>query len=69
MKRHEQRRQATEASQRLERAEVRLSQPRADLYLGQVGEEQTSEQRTALALVEAALDTYMAFFYPPASSQ
>ena len=68
MKRHEQRRPATEASQRLERAEVRLSQLRADLYLGQV-ERSKHQSSAALALVEAALDTYMAFFYPPASSQ
>jgi hypothetical protein len=69
MKVHKQRRPAIKATQRLERSEVILSQVRADVPLGRVPEEQTIEQRTTLALVEAALDTYMAFFYPPASSQ
>ena len=69
MEGYEQGTPATGASRRLERTDLLLSQVRTDLRLGRVPEEQPREQRAALALVEAALDTYLGYFQPPASSQ
>jgi len=48
----------------VEQADLLWSRLSADLLMRRVPEGSTLEQRTALALVEAALDTYMSFFYP-----
>ena len=69
MEGYEQRKPEAEASTRLERTDLLLSRLREDLRLGRVPEEQSMEQRAALALLQAALDTYVGYFYPPASSQ
>jgi hypothetical protein len=61
--------QTTKASQQLERTDLLLSELRADLRMGRGPEAQTWEQRAALALAEAALDTYVSFFYSPGSGQ
>jgi hypothetical protein len=58
-----------ETSQRIVGTDLRLSQLRADLRLGSVAEEQTVEQRAVLEQIEAALEGYRSFSYPPASSQ
>jgi Fic family protein len=60
---------ATDTSQRIVGTDLRLSQLRADLRLGWVEEEQTIEQRAVLEQIEAALEAYRSFSYPPASSQ
>jgi hypothetical protein len=60
---------AIEASQRIVGTDLRLSQLRADLRLGWVAEEKTIEQRTVLEQIEAALEAYSSFSYPPASIQ
>ena len=48
----------------VERAGLLWSRLSADLLMRQVPKGPTPEQRTALARVEAALDTYVSFFYP-----
>jgi len=60
---------AIEASQRIVGTDLRLSQLRADLRLGWVAEEQSIKQRAVLEQIEAALEAYRSFFYPPASIQ
>jgi hypothetical protein len=64
MKEYEERTPTTRASQRLERTDLLLSQLQAYLRTGRVPEGPTPEQRTALARIEASLDSYMSFFYP-----
>ena len=56
--------QTTDAAMQVEQADLLWSRLSADLLMRRVPEGSTLEQRTALALVEAALDTYMSFFYP-----
>jgi hypothetical protein len=69
MKEYEERTPTSKASQRLERADLLLSQLQADLHMGRAPERPTPEQRTALAQVEASLDAYLSFFYPRDSRQ
>jgi hypothetical protein len=64
MEEYEERAPTSKASQRLERTDLLLSQLQADLRMRRAPERPTPEQRTALARVEAALDTYASFFYP-----
>ena len=64
MKEYEERTPTTKSSQRLERTDLLLSQLQADLRMGRVPEDPTPEQRTALARVETALNTYLSYFYP-----
>lgn len=53
----------TKTSQGLERAELLLSELRADLRMGLAPVESAPEQRVALAQVQAALETYLSYFY------
>jgi hypothetical protein len=69
MKEYEERTPTTKTSQRLERTDLLLSQLRADLRMRRVPEGPTPEQRTARARAEAALDSYVSFFYPHAPRQ
>jgi hypothetical protein len=64
MNEYEERTPTIKASQRLERTDRLLSQPHADVRMRRVLERPTPEQRAALARAEAALDTYLSFFYP-----
>jgi hypothetical protein len=64
MKEYEERTPTSKASQRLDRTDLLLSQLQADLRIGRVPEDLTPEQRTARARAEAALDSYVSFFYP-----
>jgi hypothetical protein len=53
----------TKTSQGLEQAELLLSELRADLRTGFAPVESAPEQRVALAQVQAALETYLSYFY------
>lgn len=53
----------TKTSQRLEQAELFLSQLRADLRTGRAPGESVLEQSAALAQAQAALETYLSYFY------
>ena len=54
----------TKTSQRLEQADLLLSQLRADLHTGRAPVESAPEQHVALAQAQAALETYLSYFYP-----
>ena len=54
----------TKTSQRLEQADLLLSQLRADLRTGGAPVESAPEQRDGLAQAQAALETYLSYFYP-----
>jgi hypothetical protein len=54
----------TKTSQRLEQADLLLSELRANLRAGRAAVESAPEQRVALAQVQAALETYLTYFYP-----
>jgi len=56
-----------EASQQLDRVRQFLHQLRADLRTRQVSQGLTSEQRTAIASAEEAIETYVSFYYAPGS--
>jgi hypothetical protein len=53
----------TKTSQGLEQAELLLGELRADLRTGLAPVESAPEQRLALAQVQAALETYLSYFY------
>ena len=57
-------RPTTETLQSLEQAVLHLSQLRADLRSGRASEGADSERRAALMRTQAALETYMSYFYP-----
>ena len=59
----------TKVSQRLEQADLLLSELRADLRTGRAPAESDPGQRVALAQVQAALGTYLTYFYPHESRQ
>ena len=54
----------TKTSQRLEQADLLFSQLRADLRTGRAPMESALEQTAALAQAQAALETYLSYFYP-----
>ena len=54
----------TRTSQRLEQADLLLSELRAGLRTGRAPLESAPEQRVALAQAQAALETYLSYFYP-----
>ena len=58
-----------EMSQRLEQADLLLSELRADLRTGRSPAESAPGRRVALAQVQAALGTYLTYFYPHESRQ
>ena len=53
----------TKTSQRLEQADLLFSQLRADLRTGHAPGESAPDQSAALAQAQAALETYLSYFY------
>jgi hypothetical protein len=64
MMEYQERTPTIKASQGLEKADLLLSELRADLRMGRSPVESAPEQRVALAQVQAALETYLGYFYP-----
>ena len=54
----------TKTLQRLEQADLLMSQLRSDLRSGRASEGTAPERRAALVRAQAALETYMSYFYP-----
>jgi hypothetical protein len=54
----------TKISQGLEQADLLLGELRTNLRRGRAPAESAPEQRVALAQVQAALETYLGYFYP-----
>ena len=54
----------TKTLQGLEQADLLLSQLRADLRSGRASGRAAPERRAALVRGQAALETYMSYFYP-----
>jgi hypothetical protein len=54
----------TKTSQRLEQADLLLSELRAELRTGRAPLESAPGQRVTLAQAQAALETYLSYFYP-----
>ena len=54
----------TKTSQRLEQADLLFSQLRADLRPGRAPVQSAPEQSATLAQAQAALETYLSYFYP-----
>jgi hypothetical protein len=61
--------QTTEAAMQVERADLLWRRLSAYLRMGLLPQRQTLEQRAALALAKAALDTYLGYYYAPGSRQ
>jgi len=59
--------QGNEAARQLDRIRPLVNQLRADLRTRQLPQGLTPEQRAALERAEEAIETYVSFFYAPAS--
>jgi hypothetical protein len=53
----------------VERADLLWRRLSAYLLMGRLPQRQTLEQRAALELAKAALDTYLGYYYAPGSRQ